>query len=204
MIYLTPGYRKMNENNWNDYWGHIFTPAEWMPIVEDGRSWAVDNGVFTRGFIQSEFFGFLARMSDYKTACLFVVVPDIVGNALATMDSYRQWAWKIKGLGWPVAFVAQDGQEHHDFPPEYDALFIGGTTQWKMGSGAVRCIDKAKKDGKWVHVGRVNTQRRIAYFQQLNVDSVDGTCLAYGPEVNRWRLEKQLAMRPLSGFTLEQ
>ena len=194
----------MNENNWPDYWGHLFTPAEFVPIVEDGRVWAVDNGVFTRGFVWDDMRDFLESKEEHREACKFVVVPDVVGDAVATMCLYRHWAWRIKAMGWPVAFVAQDGQEQHDFPPEYDALFIGGTTHWKMGEGAVRCIVQAQANGKWVHVGRVNTQRRIAYFQQLNVDSVDGTCLAYGPEVNRWRLEKQLAMRLLSGFTLEQ
>lgn len=197
MVYLTPGYRKMNENKWPDYWGHIFTPAEWMPIVEDGRLWAIDNGVFTRGFVVDEFFGFIEKMDAHKDTCLFVVCPDVVGDAIATMDKYRYWAWRIKSLGWPVAFVAQDGQESFDLP-EHDALFIGGTTEWKLGVGAKMCIEKTNK---WVHVGRVNSAQRIRYFQMMNVDSVDGTCLCYGEEANRWRLEKQLAMRPLSGFT---
>lgn len=144
MIYLTPGYHAMNENRWPSYWGHLFTPAEFRPIVEDGRLWAVDNGVFTRGFDWADMKSFLESKEDYKSTCKFVVVPDVIGNAIATMCSYRHWAWRIKEIGWPVAFVAQDGQEQHDIP-ECDVLFVGGTTDWKMGEGAWRCIRDAKK-----------------------------------------------------------
>lgn len=184
----------MNENDWPEYWGHLFTPYEFIPIVEEGRVWAADNGVFTRGFDWNVMKNFLSKMEEHRNSCKFVVVPDDVENCLTTMCMYKHWMPKVKELGWPVAFVAQDGQEKYDMP-EFDALFIGGSTEWKMGEGAAECIKQSQ--GKWVHVGRVNTQRRIAYFQQLGVDSVDGTCLTYGPKVNRWRLEKQLAQRPL-------
>jgi len=193
----------MNENKWPPYWGHLFTPYEFVPIVEAGRLWVADNGVFTRGFDWKEMRTFLEKMEEHKETCLFVVVPDSVGNSVETLCMYRHWAWRIKDMGWPIAFVGQDGQENLPMP-EYDALFIGGTTDWKMGRGARRCIWQAQKRDKWVHVGRVNTQRRIAYFQMLGVDSVDGTCLTFGPEINRWRLEKQLAQLPLLDFTSRQ
>lgn len=195
MIYLTPG--KRNLGSWPDYWGHIFTPAEWMPIVENGRKWAVDNGVFTRGLEPTRFWNFLKKMESKKPQCLFVVAPDMVANAIVTLQSFRYWGYAIKEKEWPVAFAAQDGQESLEFPPEFDALFIGGSTEWKMGDGAINCIRRAQKLGKWVHVGRVNTQSRIRHFQLLNVNSVDGTCLVYGPNINRWRLERQLAQMPL-------
>lgn len=133
----------------------------------------------------------------YREKCLFVTAPDVVGNAIATMSSYRYWGCRLKDEGWPVAFVAQDGQELFDFPPEFDALFIGGFTEWKMSGAALDCIRRAKSLGKWVHVGRVNSQRRIRHFQIAGVDSVDGTTIAFAPNKNFKVLDKQLRMEPL-------
>jgi hypothetical protein len=39
-------------------------------------------------------------------------------------------------------------------------------------------IREAKWRGKWVHVGRVNTLRRIAWCKALGVDSIDGSGFA--------------------------
>jgi hypothetical protein len=64
-----------------------------------------------------------------------------------------------------------------------------------MSENAEAVIRRAQALGKWVHVGRVNTIRRIRRFQRMGVDSVDGTCLCYGPTKNRARLEPQLLMR---------
>lgn len=191
----------MNENGWPSYWGHLFTPLSHdNHVVETNRVWAIDNGMFTKGLHWSALLDFLIKMDDHRLTCQFVVIPDVMANAIATLDRFRWLAWKIKAMGWPVAFVAQDGQETYDLPPEYDALFVGGSTAWKMSDQAVTVIKRAKADDKWVHVGRVNSQKRIAYFQMYGVDSVDGTCLTYGPDLNRRRLGRQLAQRPLPDF----
>ena len=42
--------------------------------------------------------------------------------------------------------------------------------------------------GKWVQVGRVNSWRRLDLVAGWNVDSVDGTYLAFAPDVNGARL----------------
>ena len=41
---------------------------------------------------------------------------------------------------------------------------------------------------KWVHVGRVNSWRRLDLVASWDVDSVDGTYLAFGPDANGARL----------------
>ena len=38
--------------------------------------------------------------------------------------------------------------------------------------------------GKWVHVGRVNSWRRLDLVASWNVDSVDGTYLAFASQLN--------------------
>jgi hypothetical protein len=40
-------------------------------------------------------------------------------------------------------------------------------------------IESARKAGKYVHVGRVNTRRRLRYFQLAGAHSVDGNALKF-------------------------
>jgi hypothetical protein len=100
-----------------------------------------------------------------------------------------------------VAFVAQDGLESLTVPwDDFDVLFIGGTTEWKLGPQARALVADAKARGKWVHMGRVNSERRYRYAHAIGCDSVDGTYLTFGPDENlpkllRWaRVEDQLAL----------
>ena len=46
-----------------------------------------------------------------------------------------------------------------------------------MSRTAYLILEEAKKRGKWVHVGRVNTPPRIHYFYGV-ADSIDGSELA--------------------------
>ena len=85
-------------------------------------------------------------------------------------------------------FIAQDGATK-DLPwGDFDCLFIGGTTNWKLSQSAGDLIAEAKKNHKWVHVGRVNSYRRLNLVSILGADSCDGTFLAFGPDKNLPRL----------------
>lgn len=199
MIYMTPQSSPTAVLS-SARWGHIVTPSKWGNSIQGGRLWCMDNGVFTGKFSEADFWGKLRQMEPYRDTCLFVVAPDVVANAIATMSAYRHWGARIKALGWPVAFVAQDGQELFDFPPEYDVLFIGGSTEWKMSTAADDCIFKAKAAEKWVHVGRVNSQKRIRHFQLMGVDSVDGTTVCFAPDKNHPVIDRALKQEPLWRF----
>lgn len=183
MLYMTPQSLPTQSLS-NDRWGHIMTPARWSDHVPNNRLWCMDNGVFTGKFDEALFWSKLDRVNQYQKTCLFVVSPDVVANAIATLSAWRYWGMQIKARGWPVAFVAQDGQELFDFPPDFDALFIGGSTEWKMSEQALYCIKRAKALEKWVHVGRVNSQKRIRHFKLAGVDSVDGTTVCFAPDKN--------------------
>ncbi len=194
MIYMTP---KSSLKKLSGAWGQIVTPVHWGKTITDGRLWCMDNGVFTGKFSERDFWGKIDDMLPFRDMCVFVVAPDVVGNAIATMDAFRYWGPRIKAAGWPVAFVAQDGQELFDFPPEFDALFIGGSTKWKMSAAADECIVRAQRLGKWVHVGRVNSRKRIRHFQVMSVDSVDGTTLCFAPDKNYQIVDRQLNQQAL-------
>jgi hypothetical protein len=176
--------------------GFMATPFTGINLVRDGRYWGGDNGGFTGKFDENKFFNFLDKMVEFQKTCLFIACPDKLCDPFETMKLYDKYAMKIKEKGYKVAFVCQDGQEAYDIP-ECDAVFIGGSTEWKLGKGADKCIKTAKERGLWVHVGRVNTRGRIIHFKLRGVDSVDGNCIGFGPDVNipkiqRWMKERVL------------
>jgi hypothetical protein len=56
------------------------------------------------------------------------------------------------------------------------ALFIGGATdQFKLGPEVEAIVAEARARNVWVHMGRVNSLRRLAYAASIGCDSVDGT-----------------------------
>jgi hypothetical protein len=61
-------------------------------------------------------------------------------------------------------------------------------TEWKTGPDAQALVAEAKRRGKWVHMGRVNSQKRYEYARAIGCDSVDGTFLVADAESNLPRL----------------
>lgn len=191
MIYLTPWNSDIRD--WPDYWGIMDSPRRGLcENIKRGRVWGGDNGAFTGKFDEDEFIRWLEKMKPYRETCKFIACPDVIEDPLATKEKYDKYYKEIKKRGFPVAFVGQDGQENLELPDEYNALFIGGSTEWKMGNGAKELIERAQFQNKWVHVGRVNSQMRINHFRYLGVDSVDGTKIQFGPDKNKPVLEKAL------------
>lgn len=163
----------------SEQYGILSSPNRWMVEmgVREGRWWGMDNAAFKDGFKPDRFFAHLAKLEKHKDRCLFVTVPDRVGDALATLALWAEWTPRI--TGWPLAFVAQDGQEFLPFPDGCDWIFIGGTDDFKLGDGGLVCIERALAAGKRVHVGRVNSQKRYWRFEKMGVHSCDGTGISY-------------------------
>ena len=91
----------------------------------------------------------------------------------------------------------QDGQEH--LPVSWqlcDAAFIGGSTPWKLGPAAADLAAQARARGLWVHMGRVNSLRRLRHAVAIGCRSVDGTFLAFGPDRNLRTLLRWLRLTP--------
>lgn len=154
----------------------LLTPLTRFLPTEPGKPFAIDNGGFTRPNADG-FRSLLKREYPRRKLCRFVAVPDVVGDARRTLELFSYFHDDLRG--WPKAFVAQDGIEQHPIPwRDITAVFIGGTTDWKMSERAVAVIRAAQWLGKWVHVGRVNTPGRFEYFEKLGVDSLDGSGLA--------------------------
>jgi hypothetical protein len=142
-----------------------------------GRIWAMDNGAFS-GLDVPLFLRMLRAYRGWKD-CLFVTAPDVVGDAEKTIEQFREWEPLIHSWGWPVAFVGQDGLKLSDVPwSSCEAVFLGGTTEWKLGRVARDLASYGNARGKWVHMGRVNSRRRLHYAMKIGSDSIDGTCFS--------------------------
>lgn len=163
----------------------IETPKQGNQPVE-GAAWCADNGCFGKGYPgDTEWFAWLERHAHRASTCLFAVAPDVVGDAQATWERSKPWLPRIRQLGYPAALVAQDGIEHMDIEWDtFDVLFIGGSTDWKLGPHARTITAQAKAHGKHVHMGRVNSLTRLRYAQAIGCDSADGTYIAFGPDLN--------------------
>lgn len=181
--------------------GYMLTPRM-RQHPADGVVWAADNGCFSQpeAFDLDAYFVWLDALAPFAGACLFATAPDVVGDAKATLDRSIPALPRLREAGYPAALVGQDGLEHMEVPWDaFDALFIGGSTNWKLSESAAALARHARSLGKWVHMGRVNSLKRLRIAESIGCDSVDGTYLKFGPTINserlgRWLLE--LAGKP--------
>ncbi len=152
--------------------GQLLTPL--TKYTRWGETFAIDNGAFS-DFNRTAFRALLEREKEHIDKCLFVCIPDVVGDGRRTLEIYFHRHQFIP-REWPVAFVCQDGSQNHAIPwDDIKAIFIGGTTEWKMSKYAAAIIKAAKILGKHVHVGRINTPARWNHFDKLGVDTCDGS-----------------------------
>ncbi|WP_104992400.1 hypothetical protein [Deinococcus sp. NW-56] len=169
--------------------------------IKHGRPWASDCGVYSASgqeqYCPHEYATHLDRLDPYADTCLFVVVPDHPGDGPLTFQRFLDHAHHLIGRGFPLAYVLQDGAEHLPFPDGMGVAFLGGTDPWRARQGA-RMIRRAKEAGFPVHVGRVNSARRVRALASLGVDTVDGTYVGFrGLERGLSEIASWLAPEPL-------
>lgn len=156
---------------------------------------AADNGCFAQADKYSDdgFLNWLDRLE--RKGCLFATAPDVVGDAVATKERAYPMLPRLKKLGFKAAYVCQDGESPNTISwSEMDAIFIGGSTKWKLSQSAVALVAEAKRHKKWVHMGRVNSFKRMRLAAAIGCDSVDGTYLAFEPNIRREKIEQWIAM----------
>lgn len=227
MLYLaTPSTQTIVDAMAAGLIGMIDTPYQGGKWVRAAHAvdveWCADNGAFTDRWDEGKWWRWLnaPQQLERLERCLFATAPDVVGDWRATEARSRPWLERIRGLGYPVAYVAQNGMEHStwDLWDEIDVLFIGGTWEcryhgarpnartndargmhlkawcevagcglrvheWKLSDAAVNLAHVAGSVGKWVHVGRVNSAKRIQWAAEF-AHSADGTILVRGPDKN--------------------
>jgi hypothetical protein len=166
-----------------DGFGRLLSPRQYSRAADTaaaGIPWAADNDCFQR-LDAVAYRAMLERIAGLP-GCRFVVAPDVVGDWEATYARFDEWWPELAEIGQPIAYVAQDGQTSALMPwLAIDALFIGGTTAFKLSAEAEILVQIAKRRGLWVHMGRVNSRKRFDYARAIGCDSVDGT------SYSRWR-----------------
>ena len=153
--------------------GQMFAPAGIRKPI-DGVPYALDNGCFTnwdpRLFVQM-----LEKVSKFFHQPLWVVVPDVVGDWDQTIMRWQHWApWIKDKFGFQLAMALQDkaGRDLWKLrvDPMPDVYFVGGSTRWKWETAYWWCQNAPR-----VHIGRVNSPKRLWQAMEWGAESCDGT-----------------------------
>ncbi len=156
-------------------WRVILTPDIY---ADHGLPYALDNGAYgcwLRGEPFNEI-GFRRLLAAKGAGADWIVVPDIVAAGAESLDFSLEWLPAIAEHGKPLIAV-QDGMTVSDLASHISGdvgLFVGGTTEWKLAS-MPEWGELAAFCGAYLHIGRVNTRRRIRYCASIGADSFDGT-----------------------------
>src|SRR5262245_3268371 len=148
---------------------------------------ALDNGCFAAGdrFDAGDWLEWLASLRRHRARCLFAVAPDVLGDAEATLERSAPYLPTIRQLGFPAAFVTQDGCRPDLVPWDaIDCLFVGGSTEWKLSEPSYALCAEARRRGKRCHMGRVNSLKRLRACRVSLIGSADGTYVRFGPDRN--------------------
>jgi hypothetical protein len=169
--------------------GFIATPAQGQ-TPDDNVDWCADNGCYSNKWTANKWLDWLQQQ---PTTMRFAVCPDAVADAHTTNVLFEKWQPVMQQLGVPVAYVAQDQVTTSMVPwDRISTLFIGGTTEWKLSTHSTQLVTEAKQRGLWVHVGRVNSYKRLRWADNIGADSCDGTFLTFGPDINLPKLLRWL------------
>jgi hypothetical protein len=199
--------------------GLLITPytQHYVGHAEDYSHIALDNGVYseftgTQPFSPERFRALIAKVAskpELAGKTQFVVAPDVVGDWEKTLERSKPWLAEIRKSGLPVAFAAQDGIEKHPekIPwDDFDVLFIGGSTAWKLGFNPIdgvfrptdaqlrksgfnddftKMLKQARAKGKRIHMGRVNSWKRAEMANYgMQLDTMDGNFIGVAPDKN--------------------
>ena len=182
----------------------LIQAAGWRQMVspdtarENGTNpptmFALDNGAWP-AFVHSRPWdeeAFMRCVDLMGARADFVVVPDVVANREATLAQADVWIAKLAGL--PLYLALQDGMEWTDVDPFCSRLagfFQGGSTDWKlrtMAEWGAYCGAR----GLRLHVGRVNTARRIRMCHDAGAHSFDGSSVSRFAKMNLRRLDNEV------------
>jgi hypothetical protein len=165
--------------------GHLYspggkaTPRPWFP-------YAIDCGVYacwdqTTNTIDMERWEkqgrgwrrllFWAQSVQYKAK--WAIVPDVPGNAKATVAQWPQYAPTVERAGIPLAVAVQDGMTPDDvraLAPAPVVVCVGGSTDWKWHTAEMWLAEFPR-----VHVLRCNIPERLYWLEERGCESTDGT-----------------------------
>jgi len=168
--------RALREQHQFGFW-QLRTPLT-RYAIEGVHPYGLDNGCFS-GDLPTAWEKLLEEAREVRP--VFVCLPDIVGHAGLTLSLFEHFEARTNGL--PRALVLQDGiGALADRIPweKIHAVFVGGSDNFKIAPEAFAVCRCARMLGKWVHVGRVNNEKRVRDWLGL-ADSIDGSGISRDP-----------------------
>jgi hypothetical protein len=179
-------------------WRLLLAPEK--PLLPEGFRYAIDNGAwhaFQTGkpFEEGRFLSLVDRYADRAD---WIILPDIVCGGLRSLEFSLGWRDRLRGINRPFLLAVQNGMTPNHVIPFVGELgiFVGGDTEWKLET-LPDWGELAHIAGCYLHVGRVNTRRRIRKCAMAGADSFDGSS-ASRYSVNAFKLDaenRQLAFR---------
>lgn len=184
LIQSTPNLIKKSYGKYAKHTGVLIAPHSMRDLSDNTLVWAMDNACFV-DYNPKKIVGMMRRYRGTK-GCLFMTAPDVVSNHEESLLLFRMWLGTIQNYGYPVAFVIQNGATIENIPwGSIQAIFIGGDDKFKLSDEVIIIMKEAKRRGLWVHVGRINSKKRLWHFikhftEELGhlIDSFDGGCYA--------------------------
>lgn len=172
--------------------GRLLSPRHFgraYDTAASGMPWAADNDCFKR--LDAPRYRAMLDAIHGLPGCRFVVAPDVVAKWEDTRELFEDWYDELSACWQPVAYVIQDGQPVAEVPwRRIDALFVGGSTEFKCSDEAHDLVHAARTRGLWTHMGRVNTAQRMTLAKSWGCDSIDGTSVSMFTDT---RLPERLA-----------
>lgn len=147
-------------------------------LRHEGFRYALDNGAWT-AHQKGEPFDEAAFQRAHEllgASADWTVVPDIVAGGLDSLAYSKAWLDRVLAVG-PGLLAVQDGMEARHAAPLLGpqlGIFIGGTTAWKLATLPQWCA-LGRERGCVVHVGRVNSAKRIHLCAYHGATSFDGS-----------------------------
>lgn len=165
-------------------------------LRHEGFPYALDNGAFTawqefeagkRAENRLDEDLFVRALDRVGAGADWILLPDVVGEGKASLELSSLWLSRVRareGLAdVPLYLAVQDGMHEGDLlqgvrerlaAGGISGIFVGGKTDWKVRTlifwGGV-----ARAAGVDLHVGRVNTTKRISLCAAAGATSFDGT-----------------------------
>lgn len=169
-------------------WRQLIAPGQ-RPSSGHTAGWMLDNGAWSahqRGRVLCGK-AFLRHLVAWGRYADMVVVPDIVAGGAASLALSRRWLLPCLHNCRLALVPVQAGMtpaDVHDLvdhrsgnPPGWPCnrvgLFVGGSTDWKLGTLPM-WGRFAREHDVWLHVGRVNSVKRIQACREAGADSFDG------------------------------
>lgn len=99
----------------------------------EGFRFAIDNGAWTAHQRGTRFDGglFVELLEKLGAGADWVVVPDVVGDARASLRLTARWLPRVERYGAPMLIGVQDGMRPRDIAPWVSGgagVFLGGST----------------------------------------------------------------------------